>query len=139
MNNLTLFVARPIAFPLSLLRLSRANFKFITHARTWGKYFSALHAPQKLLNTNAIIQGNGLKCSTIEDCPWIIDFGYRGNMLILENFQGSISTPLTVQSASIAWSLGLITCFCGSSSSNFLLAMLHSSCSMAHWPGELSQ
>ena len=44
-----------------------------------------------------------------------------------------------VQSASIALSQDLVNRFCGSSSCNFLLDRLHSSCGMAHWPGELPQ
>ena len=43
------------------------------------------------------------------------------------------------QSASIARSQGLLESICASSSCNFLLAWLHSSCSMAHRPGELPQ
>ena len=45
-------------------------------------------------------------------------------------------TRQTVQSASIARSQGLVKHFCGSSSSNFVLAWLHRSCSMAHRPGD---
>ena len=44
-----------------------------------------------------------------------------------------------LQSASIAWSQCLVTRFGGSSSCNFLLAWLHTSCSIAHRPGELPQ
>ena len=44
-----------------------------------------------------------------------------------------------VQSVSIARSQGLLESFCVRSSGNFLLARLHSSCSMAHQPGELPQ
>ena len=40
---------------------------------------------------------------------------------------------------SIALSQGLLESFCASSSINFLLAWLHSSCSMAHRPAELPQ
>ena len=39
----------------------------------------------------------------------------------------------------IAQSQGLLESFCVSSSGNFLLVWLHSSCSMAHRPGELTQ
>ena len=48
-------------------------------------------------------------------------------------------TRQTVQSASIARSQGLLNSFWGSSSCNFVLAWLHSSCSMTHRPRELPQ
>ena len=52
-----------------------------------------------------------------------------------------ITKPGLIQSVSIARSQGLLESFCVSSSCNYLLALLHSSCSMAkaHLPRELPQ
>ena len=99
------------------------------------------------------LEGREIKCTLLITSTWHLvrayicycDIGYSDTcskqLIVYVTLFWYPNSQLTflIQSASIARSQGLLESFCVSSSGNFLLAWLHSSCNMAHRPGELRQ